>query len=500
MGGAQTASPTRKDLGAWYTPPPLVDLLCERTITAEWLRRRPSRLRVVDPACGDGRLLAAVAEHLGRHGRHADLVGCDIDPVALDAARRTLGDAADLRCVDALTIDWAIDGTIDGTIDGATGSGDAPFDLVIGNPPFRSQMATRTTRGGSSRHGGGPYADTAAEFLGLAATLAAPGGRIALVLPQSILGSRDAASIRCRIDTDFERLWQWWSPEHLFDAAVLVCALGFERRSPNVGRRSGLDRTVGAATTDDGDRRGNWAEIIADARGVPRPDGLDTAGTLGRLAVITTNFRDEYYGLVPAVSDTADGPPLITAGSIDPGRCLWGERPVRFAKQRFTAPRVDLERLSGPMQAWAARKLVPKVLVASQTRIIEAVADPGGRWLPGVPVTTVVPRAGANPSATIAEIAAVLTSPVASAVAWHRAGGTGLSAAALRLGPGPLGALPWPAGDLAGAVAALDEGDIDGCGRQVALAYGLDADDAVIDWWLGQLVPRRGHGRGSRNT
>lgn len=492
MGGAQTASPTRKDLGAWYTPPPLVDLLCERTITAEWLKRRPSRLRVVDPACGDGRLLAAVAEHLGRHGHHADLVGCDIDPVALDAARRTLGDAADLRCVDALTIDWAIGGT--------TGTSEPPFDLVIGNPPFRSQMATRTTRGGASRHGGGPYADTAAEFLGLAATLTAPGGRIALVLPQSILGSRDAASIRARIDADFERLWQWWSPEHLFDAAVLVCALGFERRPATAGRRTGIAPPIPSAITGGGDRRGNWAGIIADARGVPRPDGLAAAGTLGERTVITTNFRDEYYGLVPAVSDTADGPPLITAGSIDPGRCLWGERPVRFAKQRFVAPRVDLERLSAPMQSWAARKLVPKVLVASQTRIIEAVADPGGHWLPGVPVTTVVPRAGATPSTTIAEIAAVLTSPVASAVAWHQAGGTGLSAEALRLGPGPLGALPWPAGDIAGAVAALAAGDIAGCGRRVATAYGLDADDAVIDWWLGQLVPRRGQRRGSRNT
>ena len=40
---------------------------------------------------------------------------------------------------------------------------------------------------------------------------------------------------------------------------------------------------------------------------------------------------------------------------------------------------VRVERLAGPMAAWARQRLVPKVLVASQTRVIEAVADPAGR-------------------------------------------------------------------------------------------------------------------------
>ena len=70
-------------------------------------------------------------------------------------------------------------------------------DVVVGNPPYLSQLAAATTRGGSSRHGGGPYADAAVEFLALAHRLARPdGGRIGLVLPQSILASRDAAPVR----------------------------------------------------------------------------------------------------------------------------------------------------------------------------------------------------------------------------------------------------------------------------------------------------------------
>ena len=104
------------------------------------------------------------------------------------------------------------------------------------------------------------------------------------------------------------------------------------------------------------------------------------------------------------------------------------------------------------MRRWAERLLVPKVLVANQTRVIEAVADPDGAWLPAVPVVTVRP---APDGVAVDDIAAVLTSPVASVWAWHRAAGTGLSARSLRLGPRLIEAAavagrvrstaPWPA-------------------------------------------------------
>ena len=118
----------------------------------------PRPMRVLDPACGDGRFLLAVAEALTGRGQRFELVGCDIDPEALDR----VGDAR-IRTIhdDALAHDW----------------GSEQFDLVIGNPPFLSQMAADTSRGGSSRHGGGPYADAAFEFLALAVRLANPDRR-----------------------------------------------------------------------------------------------------------------------------------------------------------------------------------------------------------------------------------------------------------------------------------------------------------------------------------
>ncbi len=441
--------------GAWYTPPELIEIVVAGLFTNFALpRHRP--IRVLDPACGDGRFLVAVADRLTDLGHEFELIGCDVDASALD---RVDGALVRLTHDDALAHDW----------------GGEQFDIVVGNPPFLSQMASGTTRGGSSRHGGGPYADAAFEFLALAVRLVnADGGRVALVLPQSILAARDGGPVRRAVAEQADLCWSWWEPsQRHFDASVNVCAIVLRR--PATGSMSPT----------------SWTRVVTDRLGVPVLDrlALHTSGTLGDRADLNANFRDEYYALVPAVGDDATGPPLVTSGLIDPGLCLWGTRPVRFAKRSFEHPRVDLSKLTGRFPAWAARKLVPKVLVANQTRVIEAVADPEGAWLPGVPVTSVTP---VGTAATVTELAAVLTSPIASALAWHSGGGTGLSTTSVRIGPAGLAATPWPAGDLSAAVDALHAGDIVGCGQAVCQAYRrraseIDDFEQLLNWWAERL-------------
>jgi SAM-dependent methyltransferase len=446
----------RKLLGAWATPADLVDIVVDRTVTVELVGRSDrGHVRVLDPACGDGRFLEAAAARVAALGGTTSLTGIDVDPEALVAARARLGGSAELLHADARHRPFG-----------------GSFDVVVGNPPFLSQLASATTRGRASSFGGGAYADVAAEFLALAVRAARPdGGRVGLVLPQSILASRDAGPLRDVVDGLATRCWSWWSPRRHFDAQVHVCALGFARHA-GTRRVSGVDRE-------------DWTAVVLDALGVPRVPALATAGTVGDRCTANANFRDEYYGLVPAVDDDADGPPLVTSGLIDPGRCAWGRRPVRFARRMFSAPRVDLGRLDTNMQAWARRKLVPKVLVANQTRVIEAVADADGAWLPGVPVTTLTPTG----RATTWEIAAVLTSAVASAAAWQRAAGTGLSARVVRVGPALLAGVPWPAGSLDHAVAALRAGDVVGCGLAVDAAFGDQSAhaDRLQTWWRAAL-------------
>jgi hypothetical protein len=345
-------------------------------------------------------------------------------------------------------------------------------DVVVGNPPFLSQLAAATTRGGSSRHGGGPYADAAVEFLALATRLARPvGGRIGLVLPQSVLASRDAAPVRDALDRRARIVWSWWSPEAVFDAQVLVCA-------------------VVAETGEGGGEGTAWTDVVTSALGVPALPPLAVDGTLGDRARLTANFRDQYYALVPAVVEDGAGPRFVPSGSIDPGRSTWGERPVTFARRRLARPTVDLDVLAPAMRRWADALLVPKVLIANQTRVIEAAVDAEGRWLPGVPTLTARPVEGADPWA----IAAVLTSPVATAWAWQRAAGTGLSAHALRLGPRWLAALPWPAGDLAPAIDALRAGAVSRCGMATDAAYGVGetaVGAALLAAWWRERLPTR---------
>jgi hypothetical protein len=86
------------------------------------------------------------------------------------------------------------------------------------------------------------------------------------------------------------------------------------------------------------------------------------------------------------------------------------------------------------------------------------------------------------------QIAAVLTSPLASAWAWQRSAGTGLSADAIRVGPVMLADLPWPAGDLEGAVAAIQERDVRRCASAVHAAFGVTDDVSLNSWWEAALV------------
>ena len=251
---------TRKQLGAWCTPDDLVDLVVERTIDDTFAVAgagdRP--VRVLDPACGDGRFLAAAARRLHALGRRATLTGVDLDPRAIASADVP---GAELILADALAFDW----------------GGRHFDVVLGNPPFLSQLSASTTRGGASHHGGGPYADAAAEFLSLAIRLAEPGdGRVGLVLPQSILASRDAGPVRADATASGSMCWSWWSPHHVFDAQVLVCALGFRIDGP--ARAGAVSTPVGVGcdvvARRHGRARNTATSLVGDRRDGRRPSAV----------------------------------------------------------------------------------------------------------------------------------------------------------------------------------------------------------------------------------
>lgn len=433
----------RRARGAFYTPADVAARLVSWVVDG---LRHPV---VLDPACGGGVFLLEAARHTDR------LVAIDVDPLAVAVTEASVFLATGRRpttvVADALLHDWPA------------------ADVVVGNPPFLGQLGADTARRreradalearwGTAARG---YVDDAALFL-LAAGRHAP--RVALLQPESVVATRDAAAVRRELAPAVASIWLPDRP--LFDAAVRVIAVL-------------LDRDSAPAVADD-----RWSELLADAGGVPRVV-LESEGTLGAHAVVTAGFRDEYYGLAPHVREASDGAaPLITSGLIDPGVCRWGTRPARFGRRLWRAPAVDAAALDGsPLAAWAKRQLVPKVLVATQTRVIEAVADEAGAWLPCTPVITVVPT-----TLDIWHVLAALLAPPVSAWAMRRTAGAALSAGAVKLSASQLRALPLPRhrDEWDDAAADLRSGDVTGAAPAACRAYGVDPVD-VLGWWAARL-------------
>ncbi|MCB0962258.1 MAG: hypothetical protein KDA98_02990, partial [Acidimicrobiales bacterium] len=385
-----------------------------------------------------------------------------------------------------------------------------PHDLVVGNPPFLSQLAAATARTRTDaerlrdRFGAvGAYTDPAGLFLlaGLDA-VRADGGVVCLIQPLSLLSARDARGVRAAIGERAAVAGLWVADETVFDAAVEVCAPILVRGGAAPTTRLWRGRAVTAAGEAEAPATGDatWSGLLAAAQGVPRPD-LEVDGVLGDVATATADFRDQYYGLVGHVVDAADGgadlPPLVTAGLIDPAHLRWGEAPARFAKASYRHPRVRVAALDPPGRRWAAARLVPKVLVATQTRVLEAVVDVEGRWLPSVPVLTVQ----AAPE-DLWRVAALVSAPPVVALAARRHLGGARHGRALKLSAAELLALPRPrhraAWDVGAAAFGAASGAADPEDRRGHLeraaaamldAFGCGGDDALLAWWRDRLPP-----------
>jgi hypothetical protein len=248
----------------------------------------------------------------------------------------------------------------------------------------------------------------------------------------------------------------------------------------------------------------SWAPVAAAALGVPRVR-LSAERTLGELAQATAGFRDEHYGILPFVVDRLRGddrsfPPLVTSGLIEPGRLVWGERPARLGGVSRAAPRLDLAALhragDGRVARWIEARRVPKVVMATQTKVVEAAVDAEGRCVPCTPVITVEP-----PADRLGHVAAVLLAPPVTAWALYRAGGTALAAGAVKLAarqvreiPLPTAAGPWDeAAEMAWRLPSVTDPEdhrrlLRTLGERMCAAYRTGGDSReLLRWWESRL-------------
>lgn len=498
-------SDVERRMGAHFTPPDVAETLV-RLAFAEWSGPPPV---VCDPACGGGAFLVAAAEHLRRGGvepraiveRH--LVGIDLDPGAAATTREALIVWAAGHGVDSVTPRVEVGDSLLGA------HGVGGVDVVVGNPPFQNQLGGGTARSAgertvlAARFGDAAlgYVDTAALFQLAALDLVGPDGVVALILPRSFLVARDARAVRDRVlDVGVVRA-VWLPGERVFDAKVDVGAtVVTRRREPGraaVAVVGGRDAGVRHPDVDVESLRGapTWSPVWASSQGVPPVVVPPTAIRLGHVASTTAGFRDQYYGLLPHLTDDepVDGLRLATTAMIDPGGCRWADREVTVARVRRTAPWLDaasLDRADERLGTWVRRLAVPKVLVAPQTRVIEAVADHTGDLVPFTPVVAVVPTPGPEGRGRVAldDLEAGLLAPAATAWALRRFGGSGLSATSFRLSAAQLRDVPLPTGSTAEAVELLVASrgrrrrPWEEIGRRLNDAWGLD-DPALLEWW-----------------
>jgi SAM-dependent methyltransferase len=430
---------------------------------------------VLDPACGTGNLLVAAAERMLARGGSpaviaARLKGVEIEPEAARIARtrlgKLLGGGAGVRR--ALVRGIRVADTV------RVPAAWLRCDVVVANPPFLGQLrrgtvvdrasATRwRARLGDAVRG---YADPAAAFLLLAARSLRAGGRAAVILPRPMLAAASAQEIRDEVDrvARLERIWM--DDRFSFDAGTRVCILSLAARKMGA-------RPTGQSLSIHGEVQavlpwkfwsGRWGAAAAASAGVPALE-VREGGRIGDLANVTADFRDQYYGLRGALCDDRhagrglnalrprtsaidrgasrmDRLPVITTGLIGWNHSLWGQRSARLLGRVFAHPAARVPALlpRGEMRGWLSAALHPKILLATQTPVIEAVVDPRGELAPGVPVIRLLPH-DAN---DVWPLAAALLAPATSAIAWWRHAGAGLSPTAIKLSARQVSELPLP--------------------------------------------------------
>ena len=456
--------------GAWFTPAAVARLLVDRALSA-WSGPRPPRV-VLDPSVGGGVFLLAAHERLPE----ARLVGIDIDAGAVAVTDEALvrAGATDVVLVHGDGLDPS--------------SPPEGVDLVVGNPPFLSQLRTATTRDDDRRarvrgwygEAAEGYVDESGLFVLAVSRLLSPGGVAVLVVPEALLATGSAARMREEVSSRCGVEVVWRDTDGVFPG-VPTCALLLRR-----DRRGGIDgaQTGGAS----------WAALLADDVPMVADPVPGATRTVGDLATATADFREAYYLVADHVREARPGhddPRITPVGLSDPAHHRWGATTVRFAKQRWERPvAVDLP------PAFLATRSGPKLLVATQTKVLEALVDTAGDMLPTTPAITVRTDRPWH-------VGAALTSPVLTALAARRHAGAARTRTALKLSAAQVLALPLPddgpAWDAAAEAfrAAHDTTGPDErthllqrCGASMWTAYGLEADPAATGWWSDRL-PRR---------
>lgn len=209
-----------KNLGAYYTPETMADVL------AEWVVQTGEE-RLLEPSIGDGALVKAVLACSARKASGTAglrLIGCDIDQRAVTDVSAWLPDGHHMIRQNFLEAGRALIGKVDG---------------VISNPPFTRNHALPKAQRDELRERFG-YKGAAGlwvPFILHAIGFLKPGGRLAAIVPGAALFSNYGRETLERICQKFEHVEireivdkPLWS-HHAEERGAIIFARGYEEGS-----------------------------------------------------------------------------------------------------------------------------------------------------------------------------------------------------------------------------------------------------------------------------
>lgn len=292
----------RKARGAFFTPPELSEFM------VRWAVRTHTDA-VLEPSCGEAAFLLPSAFRLRELGaRKLRLHGVDLHgPSAQRAAilLRSHGFDADIRVADFFTV-----------------SGGPDYDAVVGNPPYvryQDFAGTARERGLQAAASQGVKLDGLANiwaaFVVHAATCLKPDGRLAMVLPATLLTANYAAPIRSYLLRRFSRVGLVMFRERVFpgvqEEVVLLLAEGTGAAGAihvtevaDASSLASLDFWQQAHPTPAAGAKWTTALLEPHEReaysSVVRSAHFETLGDWGRVDLGMVTGNNKYFTMTPA--------------------------------------------------------------------------------------------------------------------------------------------------------------------------------------------------------
>ncbi|MCI5049665.1 MAG: N-6 DNA methylase [Rickettsiales bacterium] len=161
--------------GVYYTPESICDELLKEVKVNQ-------TTAFCDPCCGSGNFLIAA---LKRGVSPENISGYDIDPVAVEIAKRRIYDYSGIRCNKIVAEDFL-----------SLNNLGVRYDLVITNPPWGKKHSKQEKESLSNTLGLNQSLDSCSLFAKAIINAVKPGGQIGLLLPESFFNVKSFQEIR----------------------------------------------------------------------------------------------------------------------------------------------------------------------------------------------------------------------------------------------------------------------------------------------------------------